>query len=120
MRLMELVTPSVNRAAIVVRPRKPYLDWASSTDEDAGEQAEMLEHNCTVYLVPEVAMLDELDRWLRKNCRRIFERELWVWSRDADTWPKDRSHKAFRAWFSVDAGEVVIDFGREPIKTEAL
>ena len=58
MRLVELETTFVNRSAIVVRPKKPYLDWASNTDEDAGEQTEILEQNSTVYLVPEVAMLD--------------------------------------------------------------
>ena len=65
-------------------------------------------------------MLDGLEEWARKNCRRIFEQELWAWCRDADTWPKDWSHRAFRDWSSIDAVEVVIDFGREPIETEAL
>ena len=63
---------------------------------------------------------DRLDRWVRKHCDGIFEQELWAWCRDADWWPRDRGYRTFRAWFSVDAVEMVIDLGREPIQTEVL
>ena len=73
-RLIDMPTPAVNRSAIVMRPRKPYLDWTSSLDGDAGEHSQRLEGSSTVHLAPEVAMMDELDEWLEERCDETFER----------------------------------------------
>ena len=120
MQLADPETAFVNRSAVVVRPKQPYLDWATELDETPTEQTEALKHSCTVYLAPEVVRSGQLDRWVRRNCPAIFEHELWAWCRDADAWPEDRGHRAFRAWFSVAVTELVIDLGREPIEAEVL
>ena len=41
----------INRAALVVRPRKPYLDWAAAVDDEALEHAKSLEARMSIYLV---------------------------------------------------------------------
>ncbi|MFN9369376.1 MAG: hypothetical protein ACK6CT_11540 [Planctomycetia bacterium] len=48
-------------------------------------------------------------------CGEIFRRELHGLYADEETWPKDRSLKAFTQWFDVDHFRVVEDVGREPI-----
>ena len=120
MRLVDLEAAVVNRSALVVRPKQRYIDWASSLDGEAGEHSETLKDTCTVYLVPEVTMLDELDGWVREHYDRIFEQELPAWCRDAEEWPQDRGHTTSGEWSGVDTVDVVIDLGREPIKTEVL
>lgn len=43
----------INRAAIVIRPARPYIEWASRVDDDAPEQAKELDKRVSIYLVAE-------------------------------------------------------------------
>ena len=67
----------LNRAAVILRPKKPYLDWAAGLDDsgvlpdDKGEQ--------TVYLVPEFGFDDEGAEILERVFAELFERELFGW-----------------------------------------
>jgi len=50
----------INRAALVVRPAKPFIDWASSLDEEAPEHAKDLAKRISIYLVGEDPNYDEV------------------------------------------------------------
>lgn len=43
----------VNRAALVVRPKEPYIRWAASLDPEAPEGVRDLSTEVSVYLVPQ-------------------------------------------------------------------
>ena len=43
----------VNRQAVIIKPKKAYLDWINETDEDGDEYHTADEHENTVYLLPE-------------------------------------------------------------------
>ena len=120
MRIVDPPARHVNRTAVVIRPREPYCEWARGVDDEAPLSAEISREECSVYLVPEVAMMNELDSWLRQHAGAIFERELSNWHRDADAWPADRSFEAFGRWFEVDAATVVIDLCKSRLRIETF
>ena len=97
----------LNRAALIVRPKQPFLDWAAGLDDSGlvpdvtGEQ--------TVYLVPEFESDEERLRVLKRVYAEIFERELDGWHTDPSAWPQKRDFKTFQAWFSIELHSVVED-----------
>ncbi len=70
----------LNRAAVMVRPKQPYIDWAAGVD-DSGLTPEE-DDEPTVYLVP--AYTDEDEAWeiLEEVYETIFESELYNWHID--------------------------------------
>lgn len=69
----------INRSAILVRLKEPYLRWASSIDEEAPRQAEMLRNHTAVYLVDDLETPAAERRMLKKVFPLIFEAELAAW-----------------------------------------
>ena len=97
----------LNRAALIVRPKQPFLDWAAGLDDSGlvpdvtGEQ--------TVYLVPEFENDEEGQQVLKHVYAEIFERELDGWHSDPSAWPQKRHFKTFQEWFSIELHSVVED-----------
>lgn len=75
----------LNRAAIIIRPREPYIVWARSVFADAMDPTEGGEE--TVYLVPDFEDEAGYERTLKKVWAEIFERELYGWCTDESMWP---------------------------------
>ena len=97
----------LNRAALIVRPKQPFLDWAASLDDSGLVPDVAGEH--TVYLIPEFES-DEDGRLVLKHVYvEIFERELDGWHTDPSAWPQKRDFKTFQEWFSIDLHSVVED-----------
>jgi len=97
----------LNRAVLIVRPKKPFLDWAAQLDDSglvpdvSGEQ--------TAYLVPDFADADENRRVLERVFAEVFERELFGWHTDEGAWPKQRTFAMFKRWFQIEIHSVVED-----------
>lgn len=91
----------LNRAALLVRYRQPFVDWINRTDPTPSHSVTLadLEDERTVYLV-EVEDEEGLEIWLRINHRALFEDELRGWYTDPALWPSDRSLKVMREWCS--------------------
>ena len=109
---------SINRAALVVRPRQPYLDWAASVDAEAPEHAKALLNRVSVYLVAEDPKGQEETSPLENYYEEIFELELAAWYTDEDQWPKLRTLALFHEWFEAVGESLVVDLESNPIKTE--
>lgn len=97
----------LNRAALIVRPKQPFLDWAASLDNSGLVPDVAGEH--TVYLVPEFESEEEGQQVLRHVYVEIFERELDDWHTDESAWPEKRDFKTFQEWFSIELHSVVED-----------
>lgn len=97
----------LNRAALIVRPKQPFLDWAAGLD-DSGLVPDV-DGEKTVYLVPEFESDEEGLRVLRRVYAEIFERELDGWHTDPSAWPQKRDFKTFQQWFSIELHSVVED-----------
>jgi len=97
----------LNRGALIVRPKQPYLDWAATLDDSgilpdvSGEQ--------TVYLVPSFETDEEAEDVLEAVYSEVFERELLSWHTDEAAWPNHRDFATFKAWFSIELHSVVED-----------
>jgi hypothetical protein len=97
----------INRGSVIVRPKQPYLDWASGLD-DSGILPDP-EDEKTIYLIPEYNDDVEAMGILAKCFEIIFEEELGGWHTDKSAWPKNRTFEKFREWFSFEFHSVVED-----------
>lgn len=97
----------LNRGVLIVRPAKPYVDWALSLD-DSGISPSAKEEQ-TVYLIAEFDDDRQADKVLRAVFAEVFERELEGWHTDELRWPKNRTLATFKKWFHIEMHSVVED-----------
>jgi hypothetical protein len=104
---------SINRVAIVVRPKPAFFEWAGSLQ---GERVENPEIWCSVYLV-EASEVDEPQETLLRHFQRVFEEQLESWhTREAD-WPSPRTFSLFREWFDAEVGDLIFNLSDdEPLE----
>ncbi|MFC1573339.1 hypothetical protein ACFL6M_07050 [Candidatus Eisenbacteria bacterium] len=111
---------TVNRSALVVRPRDPYLRWASELDEDSAGLAESIRGKSSVYLVAPDPQEEHESAPIEQYYERIFELELEAWHTDPDDWPRVRDYRTFQEWFDVDAESIVVDLEGSPLRGEHI
>lgn len=109
---------TLNRAALVVRPREPYLKWAASIDDEAAEAAIPLRARVSVYLVAEDPRGEEESAPLENYFEEIFEHELEAWYTDENRWPPVRDMVTFLEWFDVSRESIVLDLESYKLQTE--
>lgn len=116
-------TAMINRAALILKYKKPAVDWINKADHyNESLQVSLDEANeeRTVYLLrDDVADTPEdLEQWLKLNVEALFENELAGWYQDEGLWPKNRNYELFKKWFSPECHTVVEDTVGEPIIDE--
>lgn len=106
----------LNRSAVVVRYRQPFVDWINRADPARDGGMTLLEANedPTIYLV-EAETRQEFERWLRLNHEPIFEELLEDWYEDQDLWPPDRTLETLKLWCSFAFHTTVYDTGETPL-----
>lgn len=109
----------LNRSAVVVRYRQPFVDWINRADPSGDSDLTLPEANedPTVYLV-EAESRQDFERWLRLNHDLIFEELLDDWYNDEALWPDDRSLETLKLWCSFDFHSTVFDTGEGPIEDD--
>jgi hypothetical protein len=114
--------PAVNRAALIVRMRKPFVDWLMAASEASDAAQERLkpgsvsadgDDSKNVYLIPEFEDMSEYEKFLRENFRVIFENELFDWYADPEMWPGEMTWELFTAWFECEVDTMVYDMFSE-------
>lgn len=110
--------PDINRAAVIIKLKKPFIDWLVYTGKEYdGPGHELKPENVQaegfdskhVYLIPAYDETEEYEKFVRKHCTEIFEHELAGWYTDPEMWLKDRSWKVFREWFDYEIQTMVFD-----------
>jgi hypothetical protein len=110
----------LNRSAVVVKPRQPFLDWLHGADPTSGSiTLGELEEDPTIYLVPECDTEGDVRKALRKLCEEIFVEQLAAWWTDEESWPQHRSFAVFCRWFDWQHHSLLIDLCDEPLTNEA-
>ena len=110
---------TLNRSAIVVKPKQPFLDWLHASDPSSREIClSDLSQEPTIYLVPECDTDADVVKVLCKLCEEIFEVQLAGWYTDASTWPRDRSYPVFRQWFDYQHHSMLVDLCDEPLRRD--
>jgi hypothetical protein len=96
---------SLNRSAIGVIAKQPLIDWHNSVYPDSP----MDKIEGTMYLISSKEETSEMERWLKKNFKDIFENELNEWCTDEATWPAKRTYALFSDWFEVRMYPITFD-----------
>ena len=110
----------INKAAITVIPKEPFIKWVQSTDAKAAEISdESILSYSRVYLVDDSLDGDDPEKLIKRNFKVIFEEELAGWYTDEEAWPKKMDLRLFKQWFHVKVHEIVVDVGKKlPIAEE--
>ena len=100
----------VKRAAICIRPKQPYIDWANGLEEGGVKIGVEFTPEETVYLIDDMSEgIVDIDSLLEPYCAVIFEEELGGWHRAEADWPKRRDFETFKAWFDTEVHSMVLD-----------
>lgn len=120
--------PDINRAALIVKLKKPFIDWLVFTSKEFdGPEHEMRPGEVPtegfdskhVYLIPAYDDTDKYEKFVKKHYIEIFEHELSGWYTDPQMWPQDRTWKVFKEWFDYEIQTMIYDMvTNEPIEYE--
>lgn len=109
--------PTINRYAVLLVPTDECVAWINSCpNDDKQTTLEEAQKEPTVYLIPEGKA--EPESYVRRHFKAMFEEELNSWYTDPHLWPKDRSFKTFKKFFTAQVSTVVFDLGKEMIVRE--
>jgi len=107
----------VERDAIIIRPKKPLLDWINSI-EKINITLKELRSDADLFLLPKAETKESLQRKIKENYDYFFENQLFEWYTDSELWPKNRSYKMFCEWFDIEIYKCVFDTVEEYIEKE--
>ena len=113
----------VNRTAVSVTGKQPYIDWTRKHDADANKgvlTVARAKPYGTAILLPEFEVEEDVQEWVEENAGWLFELQLAAWTEEESTWPPARDIKMFRDWFRVEIHATVIDEGDDEIEGEEL
>ena len=98
---------TINRTAITIIPKQPYINWANSFEDAETYDAP----HATTILIPDKYGEFDFGVYLKKIFEQIFEEELESWMTDPDGWPQKRTYKMFKEWFDVICADMTWDYG---------
>ena len=107
----------INRAAVILKYKDPFVKWLNKTDpDDEAPGITLAEANddCTVYLIREEDG-ENLDEWIALNYKSLLENEMGDWYQDESLWPVKRTEKMFHEWFEVVCHTAIYDTVGAPI-----
>ncbi len=109
---------TINRAALIVRPKQPYVDWANSVDNDSPRAIlQELRTDPSSYLVETIDLLEDFDLLIDDTWEWIFREQLNGWMRDPDLWPEGLTREMFLEWFDCELSTMIRDVLKPKNKT---
>jgi hypothetical protein len=108
----------INRGIVVVKPKKPFVDWVNRDSPTPLVSWDDLQQDCFTILVPELNSLENALDYVESLKPMLFELELEAWNRDPSTWPEERTSAQFDDWFTLEAHSMVWDIVATPIVKE--
>ncbi|MBW2293696.1 MAG: hypothetical protein JRG94_15500 [Deltaproteobacteria bacterium] len=102
---------SINRSAVIVKPRQPYLDWAKEDDSTGVAELvfERLRSKPHIYLLPDYFDPRSQKEVLDEFWPQVFEAMLEGWLRSETLWPSERTRAMFDEWFEIQMCSLVQD-----------
>ncbi|MCK5836803.1 MAG: hypothetical protein KAH09_06015 [Desulfobacula sp.] len=107
---------TINRTAITITPKQPYIDWANSFEEAENYDTPHI----TTILISDKYDEFNYETYLKKIFKIIFEEELESCMTDPEDWPKKRDYKTFKKWFNAICSDMTWDYGVGDIEHEEL
>ena len=120
LRLVVRKEKMINRSAIVVRAKQPFLNWLLDLPDPVSTDITLDEINNEphIYLLPEYETIDQQDELLSGFYDIVFDAELNGWWTDETNWPAHRDFNLFKDWFSVEFHSIIEDIVDEPLINE--
>lgn len=103
------IEPPIERAALMLIPKQPYLDWLLSWDKDTELDLKTAHRDAVVYLIPPFESKEHMKAYLNKQYLRMFENELKTWTTEKKLWPKKLTKALFNQWFDIEFRDMVVD-----------
>ncbi|MHC4385371.1 MAG: hypothetical protein ACYTEU_03490 [Planctomycetota bacterium] len=112
---------SVNRAAVVIKPKQPFIDWLNSIpDENINFTLDQILEDNLIFLIPEHDDPEDSKNYIRERFDQIFDWELFGWITTEELWPKKRTWKMFQEWFDIEINSEVFDLVNGEIEKEEM
>jgi hypothetical protein len=108
----------IDRTAVIIKAKKPFLEWINCTDGPKSTLEAINEEN-NIYLVGEYDTSEELEEIMQELYGEIFAMELHSFCTDQSEWPKI-DYKLFQAWFEIKAHSMVFDLYDDKIEKEVF
>jgi len=100
----------INRTAVVVRPKQPFIDWLKSLPDDDSDYAlEEISSDNLTFLIPQCDNSDEAMEYIRKRYGLILEWVFGGWATTEELWPEKRNWKMLNEWFDIEIHSEVFD-----------
>jgi hypothetical protein len=106
-----------NRSFVVIKAKKPFIDWINSYDEYKIPEEEISRHK-TLYMVETIDTESEKEEILKRHFEEIFLRELRSWDAEKSHVPKNLSLELFKEWLEYEFIEICFDTLRGKIDME--
>lgn len=106
----------LNRSALSVRPTQHFVDWINALEPTVGDDDLTLadvEHESTVYLIPEMDTREALDTFVRERYLDVLESELRAWEEDQRQWPETLDWALFERFLRVEHSYLAVDLDNE-------
>lgn len=104
------VMEPINRFALIVRPKRRYMEWANGLDTDGPRlTVDELPSLTEVYLLDATDSEADREELIDTYAEEIWEQQLDEWSTDETTWPVNRTPHTLRDWFDLTFVDMVFD-----------
>lgn len=115
----------INRAAVLLKYKKPAIDWINEADPTPSIDRiteETVNHDRLVYLIrsEDADSDDDVLAWVKENFEVLWETELEGWYTDESLWPTNRTWKEFQKWFQIEWHTMLEDTVDEPVFDEDI
>jgi hypothetical protein len=108
---------SIDRNAVIVKPKKPFYDWIDSVFPDDDPSVNRKDE-FNIYLVQEMDSNEQVRQYVELNFEMIFANELNDWYSDEDKWPANRTSEMFFAWFELEINSMILDLEEYEVTKE--
>jgi hypothetical protein len=106
----------VNRTALSIKPKEPYLKWANFATTSY-ESIEDIRSAGKIILLP-ISAFNDQERFLEEHYRELFELELDAWTPNNKAWPQQIDLNMFKQWFDVEFFALALDFSDDELFKE--
>ena len=110
---------SINRSAIKIKPKQPFVDWINTNGEDK-VTPQQLSGDSPIILLREFFKESDEEKCLKSKYEEIFFHQLWAWCTDEAVWPESRNWRLFQEWFEIEVSSEVFDMEEEKIEREEV
>jgi len=109
----------INRAALILKPKRPFFDWVNSFSPTKLEPGKPT-YDFSIYLVDPPALGLDPTPAVAKHYEQLFELELADALQDRSRWPPNRDLHTFHEWFDVEMHSILVDLVNKPVRHEEL